>query len=66
MNIQMTMRSLHQGGVFSAFVDGSVHFLSDDIDTTPRPDQAPDGNCCSVWDRLNLASDQLVLDSAAY
>lgn len=66
MNIQMTMRSLHQGGVFSAFVDGSVHFLSDDIDTTPRPDQAPNGDCCSVWDRLNLASDQLVLDASSY
>ena len=68
MNIQQTMRSTHEGGVFACFVDGSIHFISDDIDTTPRgPTQrgvngAP---CCSVWDRINLSADRLTLDDAS-
>ena len=51
MHIQQTMRSTHQGGVFTCFVDGSVHFINDDVEVSA-------GNrCCSVWDKLNLSAD---------
>ena len=32
-NTQATTRSMHSGGVFTCFVDGSVHWLSDTIET---------------------------------
>lgn len=32
-NIQATTRSMHAGGVFACFVDGSVHWLNDTIET---------------------------------
>ena len=32
-NHQQTARSVHPGGVFAVFCDGSVHFISDDINT---------------------------------
>ena len=32
--------------------DGSVHWISDDINTT-----GPDGACCGVWDRLIASRD---------
>ena len=45
---QAGARSQH-GGVFGANVDGSVHFISNDIQTSPV--------CCSAWDRLILSRD---------
>ena len=52
-NFQQTMRSTHVGGVFAAFGDGSVHFISDYIQSDgggfdPEP---------AVWDRINLSAD---------
>ena len=49
---QAGTRSRHPGGVYVAFVDGSVHFIADDIETTAR--------CCSAWDRLILSDDGVV------
>jgi len=46
---QATPRSMHMGGVYVAFCDGSVHFISNSVQTS--------GACCSVWDRLILSSD---------
>ena len=46
---QAGARAQH-GGVHSAHVDGSVHFIRDDIETS-------DNGCCSVWDRLILSAD---------
>ena len=46
---QAGTRSRHLGGVYVAFVDGSVHFIADDIETT--------AHCCSAWDRLILSND---------
>lgn len=72
---QSTVRSLHVGGAFAAFADGSVHFLSDFIDVggvqtgafigdgPAGPDGAPrDINQLyfGVWQRLNAASDGYV------
>jgi len=39
-------------GVHAAYADGSVHFISDNIETS-------DNGCCSVWDRLILSADQV-------
>ena len=46
---QAGTRSQHRGGVVSGFVDGSVRFIGDDIETSRR--------CCSAWDRLILSRD---------
>ena len=60
MNIQQTMRSMHEGGVFACFGDGSVRFIQDDIDISPQINR-----CCSVWDQINLSSDaQPILEGA--
>ena len=55
---QAGTRSRHSGGVYAAFVDGSVHFIVDEIETTPR--------CCSAWDRLILSSDGGVLQGVKF
>lgn len=47
-------RSRHPGGVFAAFVDGSVHWISNDVETRPQ--------CCGVWDRIILSSDGEAVD----
>jgi len=49
---QATTRSTHTGGVFVAMCDGSVTFISDDIETSGEF-----GACCSPWDRLISSSD---------
>jgi len=46
---QIGTRSAHPGGVFSAFCDGSVHFITNEIQTSAQ--------CCSAWDRLILRED---------
>jgi prepilin-type N-terminal cleavage/methylation domain-containing protein len=49
---QATARSVHMGGVFVAMCDGSVQFISDDIETNGAM-----GSCCTPWDRLMLSQD---------
>ncbi len=49
-NIQATARSLHVGGVFACFADGSVHWISNHVETSGSSSYA------SVWDRLNLSA----------
>ena len=44
---QATSRSPHVGGVFMAMCDGSVQFISDDIETSGSY-----GQCCTPWDHL--------------
>lgn len=46
---QAGTRSQHRGGVISGFVDGSVRFIEDDIETSRT--------CCSVWDQMILSRD---------
>jgi len=45
-------RSMHYGGIFVSFADGSVRWLSDYVDFIPSNETA-----LSVWDRLNLSAD---------
>lgn len=50
---QASARSQHlPGGVYVAFLDGSVHFIDDTVNTT-----GPWGGCCGVWDRLIASAD---------
>ncbi len=50
---QQTARSTHSGGVFIAMCDGSVQFISNDIETCGRNSQ----QCCNAWDQLWLSQD---------
>jgi len=50
---QAGTRSQHPpGGVQAVFLDGSVQWIDDTINTT-----GPMGPCCSVWDRLIASAD---------
>jgi prepilin-type processing-associated H-X9-DG protein len=58
---QQGARSLHLGGVNTCFADGSVHFISDGIEATPSSDAN-----LSVWDRLNVSSDEQPFETGAF
>jgi prepilin-type processing-associated H-X9-DG protein len=49
---QATTRSAHGGGVYVAMCDGSVKFVSDDVETSGCY-----GSCCSVWDWMIASGD---------
>jgi prepilin-type N-terminal cleavage/methylation domain-containing protein/prepilin-type processing-associated H-X9-DG protein len=49
---QQTVRSLHNGGAFVAMCDGSVQFITDDVETS-----GVFGNWGSLWDRLIASAD---------
>lgn len=53
---QATTRSAHTGGVFTAFCDGSVHWVNDNVQTSGEF-----GNQPSVWDRFICSADGMVL-----
>jgi len=54
-------RSMHEGGLSVCMADGSVRWISDFIQVDPSSDGA-----LSVWDRLIVSKDGLVLDNADY
>ena len=56
---QATTRSTHAGGVFAAMCDGSVSFVSDDIETSGLL-----GRCCAPWDHMIASQDEA--DGDAY
>jgi len=49
---QATARSNHSGGIFVAMCDGSVQFISNDIETSGK-----NGSCCTPWDRYISSGD---------
>jgi prepilin-type N-terminal cleavage/methylation domain-containing protein len=68
---EATARSCHHGGIQTVFCDGSVHWISDNVDTRgdnpsgvtwPPPARCP----YSVWDRLNLSCDLMTLTADMY
>ncbi len=59
-NWQQTVRSMHSGGGYCCFADGSVRWISDFVQT--GTDQANLG----VWDRLNLSSDGQTVSGKNY
>lgn len=67
---QATCRSLHSGGVQTAFADGSVHWISDSIECAGGKDfkvvKADRENQLTVWDRLILSNDQLSIKADSF
>ncbi len=51
---QATIRSEHTGGAFVAMADGSVVFISNDIETTGATIGSP---CCTAWDYMLASAD---------
>lgn len=60
MSWQQTARSMHPGGVFVSMADGSVRWITDNIQVLPS-----DPLNLSVWDRLMLSADEQVVPSDA-
>jgi len=58
------VRSLHPGGAFVGFVDGSVHFISDFIDKGTLWDLDPSEY--HTWQRLCASGDQQVTDESEF
>jgi prepilin-type processing-associated H-X9-DG protein len=61
---QGTVRSMHLGGAYVGFVDGSVHFISDFIDKGTQWDLAPAQY--HTWQRLCASGDGQVVDQSEY
>jgi prepilin-type N-terminal cleavage/methylation domain-containing protein/prepilin-type processing-associated H-X9-DG protein len=60
-NTQATARSMHAGGVNTCFADGSIHWISDYIQSLPSS-----STNLSVWDRLNASADGQPAPSDAF
>lgn len=69
-NRQATTRSMHQGGVMTAFADNSVHFISDNIQTRSsfgeNESNVRNNTEFSVWDCINLSSDGKSINNADF
>jgi prepilin-type processing-associated H-X9-DG protein len=50
---QQTVRSKHPGGVHVAMADGSVQFITDDIESSGCL-----GKCCTAWDYMIASADE--------
>jgi len=61
---QGTVRSMHVGGAYIGFVDGSVHFVSDFIDKGTQWNLDPLEY--HTWQRLCASGDQQVVDESEY
>lgn len=66
-NDQATVRSMHVGGVNIGLVDGSAHFISNDIETGgPLHDWGPRGERMTVWDKLIASADGQVIETMPF
>ncbi len=60
---QSTVRSQHEGGAMTVFVDGSVHLITDYIQTgLPVPQYECNPQNMGAWQRLNSANDSMTID----
>jgi prepilin-type processing-associated H-X9-DG protein len=51
---QQTIRSMHPGGAHVAYADGSVQFITDDIEVSV----GIGSSCCTVWDYMIASGDE--------
>jgi Tfp pilus assembly protein PilE len=76
-SVQTTVRSRHPGGAFAALCDGSVRFISDNVQSIPIPIGyevvGADGNLAcpaqaayGIWQRLNSSNDGYVTDDSSF
>ena len=63
-NGQMATRSMHFGGVYTAFCDGGVHWITDSVEHTNTTEK--DMNKLTVWDFLNLSQDQQTINNTDF
>ena len=63
-NGQMATRSMHFGGVYTAFCDGGVHWITDNIEHTNTTEKNMDK--LTVWDFLNLSADRQIVDNTDF
>ncbi len=59
-NRQSSPRSMHNGGIFCVFADGSVQWVNDYVEVSTSI------NYMSVWDRLNLSMDGVPIAANSY
>lgn len=67
-NSQGTARSKHPGGLYVCMVDGSVHFISNFIETLAIWDITPNlaSSELGVWQRLNASADGEPVDHSQF
>jgi prepilin-type N-terminal cleavage/methylation domain-containing protein/prepilin-type processing-associated H-X9-DG protein len=68
-NVQATARSLHPGGVNICMCDGSIHFISDNINCSTTWHFTVTSRVESefgVWEELMSAGDGILIDGAAW
>jgi len=66
---QQTARSMHVGGVYTCFADGSVHWISDFVQLgtaigPPGTNGSPP--TLGIWDKLNLSNDGQSIDASSF
>jgi len=62
-SVQGATRSRHPGGVHVAMVDGSAHFIHNDIETG-EPIGVSRGEDLRTWQRLNASQDGQIIDDS--
>jgi hypothetical protein len=60
-NWQQTARSLHEGGVYVSLADGSVQWLSDNVNSSPDTYENP-----SVWAMLFSSGDSQTVPESTF